>query len=159
MPSAATRATLASCQVSIRSAKRRAVSAGTTKSAVTSSAPTTESAAVVASAIRPSRATSRPRLVRPAPPRRTGVEAAREPAMAEQQAGDQGRAGGDGGERDVAAVDQQQAAEEQGLDVGAGAEDVAGEDHPGGEAADEDDRDGAVAALLVAAAEQRGAGG
>ena len=50
-----------------------------------------------------------------------------------------------GGEGDVAAVDQQQAAEEQRLDVGAGAEDVAGEDHAGGEAADEDERDGAVA--------------
>ncbi len=77
--------------------------------------------------------------------------------MAEQQRGGNGCPGGDRGERDVTAVDQQQAAEKQGLDVGAGAEDVAGEDHPGGEAADEDDGDGAVAPLLVAAAEQRGA--
>ena len=87
------------------------------------------------------------------------VEAGGEPALPEQQRGDNGRHRRDGGEGDVAVVDQQQAAEEQRLDVRAGAEDVAGEDHPGGEAADEDDRHGAVAPPLVAASEQRGAGG
>ena len=93
------------------------------------------------------------RLRRPA----LGVEAGGEPAVSEQQRSGEGRHRRDGGEGDVAAVDQQQAAEEQRLDVRAGTEDVAGEDHPGGEAADEDDRHGAVAPLLVAAGEQRGA--
>ncbi len=136
----------------IRRAKRRAVTAGTTKSAATSSAPTTESAAVVASAIRPSRATSRARGAGPER-RRPRRGRSRPPASGGRPAAlaSSGRAGRDRGEGDVAAVDQQQAAEEQGLDVGAGAEDVAGEDHAGGEAADEDDRDDAVASLLVAA--------
>ena len=124
---------------------------------MTSSAPTTESAAVVARAIRPKQGEVEPAAARPQRPGRAGIEADREPAVAEQQRDDQGSAGGDGGQGDVAAVDQQQAAEEQGLDVGAGAEDVAGEDHAGGEATDEDDRHGAVAPLLLAAAEQRGA--
>ena len=61
---------------------------------------------------------------------RAGIEARREPAVAEQQRGEHGGAGRDCGEGDVAVVDQEQAAEEQGLDVGAGAKDVAGEDHP-----------------------------
>ncbi len=58
VPSTATRATLASCQLGIRRVKSRAVAAGTTNSAVTSSAPTDGGAAVAASAIRPSSATS-----------------------------------------------------------------------------------------------------
>ena len=146
VPSTATSATLASCQVRIRSAKRRTVSAGTTKSAATSSAPTIESAATIASAIRPSSASVEAAGAGPQRLGRAGVEAGREPAVAEQQRGERGGPGRDGGQGDVAVVDQEQAAEEQGLDVGAGAEDVAGEDRAGGQAADEDDRDGGVAA-------------
>src|SRR5262249_20113851 len=59
----------------------------------------------------------------------------------------QGRPGGGRGEGDVAAVDEQEAAEEEGLDVRTRVEDVAGEDHPGGEAGDEHDRDDGVRAL------------
>ena len=61
VPSIATRPTLASCQLLIRRVSRRAVAAGTTKRALTRSAPTTLSAAVVARAIRPSRVASKMR--------------------------------------------------------------------------------------------------
>ena len=71
----------------------------------------------------------------------------------------QGRPSRHPGQGDVAAVDQEQAAEEQGLDVGARAEDVAGEDRPRRQATDEDDRNGAVVALVLAPPEQRGTGG
>ena len=129
--------------------------AGTTKRAATSRAPTTESAAVVASAIRPSRTASRSAAERPVEPGASASKPRCSQRCPTQQAGEQGRRGGGGGERDVAAVDQQQAAEEQGLDVGARAEDVAGEDHAGGEAGDEDDRDDAVARPPRAAARAR----
>ena len=86
------------------------------------------------------------------------VEAERQPALAEQQRDGQGQTSRDPRQDQVAAVDQQQTAEEQRLDVGAGAEDVAGEDRTGGEAANQDDRHGAVGRLLLAATEQSAAG-
>ncbi len=88
-------------------------------------------------------------------PAGAGVESVREPAAAEHQTRQprgERRARGQG---DVGAVDQQQAAEEQGLDVGAGAEHVAGEDHAAGEAPDEHQGDDAVALGLAPAGKRR----
>ena len=88
-----------------------------------------------------------------AAPGRGRFEALRQPALADQRGRGQRRDGGEGGEGDVTTADQEQAAEQQRLDVGAGTEDVAGEDHPGGETADKDERDHAVPPLVATPAE------
>ncbi len=76
--------------------------------------------------------------------------------LPDQNAGEERRDSGATGECQVAAVDKEQAAEQQRLDVRARAEDVAGEDHAPGKAADEDQgNDGVLAG--APAAQSRGA--
>ena len=149
VPSRATRATLASCQLSIRSVKQPGgdrrddeergdqQGADDRERRRRRQRDQAEQHGVEAAAAAPGRAAAA-----------SGSKPRCEPALADAAAlASRVAAAATAGEGDVAAVDQQQAAEEQGLDVGAGAEDVAGEDHAGGEAADEDDRDDAVVAL------------
>jgi hypothetical protein len=72
------------------------------------------------------------------------VEARGKPTAAENQAGDQHDRGRDDRQPDVGGVGEQEAAEEQLLDVRPGMEDVARQDHAGCEAPDEDERGQAV---------------
>ena len=114
--------------------------AGTTKSAATSSAPTTVSAAVVARATRPIRIASKTRGSGPSGAVRVGSKPVRSQCRPIRALAASVATADAGRKRDVAAVDQQQAAEQQRLDVRARAEDVAGEDHAGRERAGEDER-------------------
>jgi hypothetical protein len=68
--------------------------------------------------------------------------------MADQHRGQKGHGRGGGRQDKIGAIDQEKAAEEQGLDVGPGFEDVAGEDHAPRQAADEDQGDDAVASTV-----------
>ena len=128
-PPTAVSATVASCHVRRRSQTRRVVAAGTTSSAVASSAPTADSAATATSATSASSAVSG-RLERsPSARAADGIEPGRGPARPDRvrrREHDDARARRPG---DVAAVDREQAAEQQRLDVRAGVEDVGREDH------------------------------
>ena len=154
MPSPATSATEPSCQGRSRRVRSRTVAAGTTKSAVTSSAPIAGSAETTPSAISDEQDRVRDRRADPERPRAARVEA-RSRASGARGAGSppSTTALASGREHEVARPDQQQAAEEQRVDARARVEDVAGEDHPERERADEHERGEAVVAAAPAARE------
>ena len=129
VPSRATRQMLSSCQLKSRSVKRRAVTAGTRKSAVTSSAPTTVRAAVLARAIRPSSTASKTCGLGPPESASVGSKPMRSQCCPIRALARRVAAAAAAASAEIAAVDQEQAAEQQRLDIRARAEDVAGEDH------------------------------
>jgi len=150
-PSPAASSTAPACQTGSLLVSNRTVAAGTTKRAVARSAPIAARAETTLSAIRPRRTASGSGDRNPRAGAVSGskpVASHRRPSRSEP-ARHCGACGG--GEDDVAPVDQQEAAEEQRLDVGAGVEDVAREDDPEREGADEHQRRQAV----VAAAPRR----
>ena len=87
------------------------------------------------------------------------VESRRQPALLEHEPAGDDAHGADGGEGVVAAVDEQQAAEEQRLDAARGVEDVAGEDHADRQRGDEDERGERVVAVARALAAREQADG
>jgi hypothetical protein len=82
-----------------------------------------------------------------------GVEALREPAPSEQRGGDEHEGARGSGEDEVATADQEQAPEQERLDVGPGVEDVAREDHSEREGADQHERGEAVVAAAASTRE------
>jgi hypothetical protein len=83
------------------------------------------------------------------------VEAGDEPGPAEIRRRHGGEHACPRGDHEIAGLDQEQAAEEKGLDVGIGVEDVAREDHAQRERSCQDERGQAVIAAFAAPPEQR----
>ena len=160
-PSTATSATVASCHGRSRVQTSRVVAAGTTSSAVASSAPSVERAATATSATSARSAMSGAAERAPRARADARIEARRQPALLEHEPAHHHDRRADGGEGVVAAVDEQQAAEEQRLDAAGRVKDVAGEDHADGQRRDEDEcgqRVVAVARALAAGEQADGQG-
>ena len=152
IPSRATRATVASCHGRRREQTRRVVAAGTTSSAVASSAPERRERRDRHERHQREQDDVGRRRAGAEGPRGARVEPRRQPALLEHQPAGEHDRGADGGEGPVARVDEQQAAEQQRLDVARGVEDVAGEDHADGQRGDEDERRERVVAVARALA-------
>ena len=158
-PSTAASTTLASCQGRRRENSSRVVAAGTTSSAVARSAPMAESAAIATRATRASSAASGRAERTPS----ARAEVGSKPATVQRWPsssgpGDHGDPGS-GRPEHVGRPDDEQAAEEQVLDVGAGVEDVGGEDHPHRQRGHEDERGAAVVAVAIPPRQPPDAGG
>ena len=154
VPSSATSATVAACHEGSRLVHRRTVAAGTTTSAETSSAPS----AVSADGHHQRDEREEHGVDRCAPhsqrSRGARIEAARQPCATEQQGGSHCGGACPAGDRQVARLDQQQAAEQQRLDAGPRREHVACEDHPQRQHAGERERSRDVRAEAVAPSER-----
>ncbi len=153
IPWTAASATDAACQTGRRCVQRRTVAAGTTNSAVASSAPIAVSEAMTAKATSVEQQRIGQARAQAERARGARVEPPGEPAWPEhERRRDRGRAR-QGGEDEVARARQQQASEEQRVDVAARVEHVARQHHAARERRDESERREAVVARARAARE------